>query len=102
MSKATENFVEKCKRFYDEADKDGNGLQVGELAKMIRNVSSVPISDQEIAVSYNSYALIVLFGCCPCSVLLLLFFFLVVVLLLFFLFCFGLLLPLLPFLSSSS
>ena len=52
MSKASEQFVEKCKKFWEEADKDGSdSLSVGELAKIIRKVSNVELSDADIAVS---------------------------------------------------
>ena len=52
MSNATQNFVTKCKHFWDEADKDGNScLSIGEMTKMIRAVSKVELTDAEIAVS---------------------------------------------------
>ena len=51
MSQATQNFVAKCKTFWEEADKDGNGLSIQELASMIREKCNVQMKDADIAVS---------------------------------------------------
>lgn len=47
-SKAAESFKQKCEALFKEADKDGNGLSIQELASLIRKVSLVDITDEEI------------------------------------------------------
>lgn len=48
MSKASDNFVAKCKEFWDRAEKTDGGLTVGQLARVIRQVAP-NITDRQIA-----------------------------------------------------
>lgn len=51
MSQATQNFVDKCKQLFEEADVDHNGLSIQELYSIVHKVSGNKLSDAEIAVS---------------------------------------------------
>lgn len=48
MTSAADSFKQKCEKLYKEVDKNGDGLSIQELSELIRKVSTVPISNEEI------------------------------------------------------